>query len=194
MMHTIIRRLVLCSVLMLMSAYLASSATAPHQAAALMSPDLDALALIQLSEQAQQRASEVFPDVILLQVYTDLTQTSFRFMDRTATTEIQVRVPASTAPLDQWPVHSHPLVIGGSGIDVRHLTIGPKRADIAMLAGWPGCTRSGLGLYLFGTNGQLVWDISCSTAEGVVKGKMDDQTGVFQRTDGPALPPPTAMP
>jgi len=179
---------------MLMSAYLGGSATAPHQAAALMSPDLDALALIQLSEQAQQRASEVFPDVILLQVYTDLTQTSFRFMDRTATTEIQVLVPASATPLDQWFVHSEPLVLAGEGIDVRQLTIGPKRVATAMLAGWSGCTRSGLGLYLFGTNGQLVWDISCSTAEGVVKGKMDYQTGVFHRTDGAALPPPTAMP
>ena len=193
-MHTITHRLIFCAVLMLMSAYLRSSATIPHQAGAPRSPDLDAIALIKLSEQAQQRANEVLPDVILLQVYTDLTQTSFRFMDRTATTEIQVLVAASTTPLDQWPVHTNPLVIDGSGIDMRQLMIGPKRAATAMLAGWPSCVRSGLGLYLFGTHGQLVWDISCSTAEGVVKGKIDNQKGVFERTDGPVLPAPTAMP
>lgn len=193
-MHTITRRLVLSAVLMLMSAYLGSSVTALHHSGSSTSPDPDAVALIKLSEQAQQRARLVFPDVILLQVYTDLTQTSFRFMDRTATTEIQVLVPATTTPLEQWPVHSNPLIMASSGIDVRHLAIGPQRAATAMLAAWPGCTRSGLGLDLFGKDGQLMWDMSCRTSVGVVKGNMDNQTGVFQRTDGPALPPPTALP
>ncbi len=193
-MHTITRLVRLFCGLLLLTACAGTSATAMYEPGSPTPPDLDAVTLTKLSEQARQRAREVFPDVILLQVYTDLTQTSFRFMDRTATTEIRVLVPTSATPLNQWPVHRDPLVIAGSGIDVRHLAIGPNRAATAMLAAWPGCARSGLGLYLFGKDGQLMWDISCSTAAGVVKGSMDNQTGVFQRTDGPALPPATAMP
>ncbi len=194
MMHTITRLLTLSCVLILMTACLASSATASHRPGSPTTPDPDAVALTKLAEQARQRAREAFPDVVLLQAYTDLTQTAFRFMDRTEQTEIRVLVPTSATPIDQWPVHSDPLVTGGSGIDLQQLSVGPNRAATAMLAHWPSCARSGLGLYLFSQGAQLVWDISCTTAAGVVKGTVDNQTGGFQLTNGPTLPAPTALP
>jgi hypothetical protein len=194
MMHTITRRLTLSCVLLLITAYLGSGAMAPHRSGAPTPADPDAVVLTTLGGQARQRAREAFSDVILLQVYTDLTQTAFRFKDRTEQTEIRVLVPTPTTPVGQWPVHADPLVISGPGIGLEHLSVGPNRAATAMLAHWPGCARSGLGLNLFGQDAQLVWDITCSTAAGVVKGTMDNQTGVFHLTNGPALPPPTALP
>jgi len=194
MMHTIARLVTLSCMLILMTACLESSAIASLGSRSLTPPDPDAVALAKLAEQARQRARQEVADIVLLQVYTDLAQTAFRFMDRSEQIEIQVLVPTPATPVDQWPVHSDPLLMRGSGIDLLHLSVGPNRAATAMLAHWPGCARSGLGLNLFSQGAQLVWDISCATAAGVVKGTVDNQTGGFHLMNGPALPPPTALP
>ena len=163
-------------------------------ASQLTTPDPDAVELMEMGEQALQLAQQESPNVILIQVFTDLSQTAFRFMESTETREINVLVPAPSAPVGEWRVHIDPIARTGPGIDLRTLRIGPNRAAAAMLAQWPGCEIAGLGLYLFGAGDKLAWDISCNTPEGVVKGSLGNLTGLFQLIGGPAVPPVTASP
>jgi hypothetical protein len=156
------------------------------------SPDPDAVRLVAMGEQAKQLALKEAPNVVLLQVFTDLAKTSFSFMDNTATIEVDVLVPAPDAPLDQWVVRVGPVAKPEPGINLQSLRIGPIHVAQAIVSQWPDC--GGVGLTLYGKGNDLTWSAYCNVSEGVVNGLMDNQTGVFQPGAGPAQPPSTANP
>lgn len=160
-------------------------------------PDMDAMALAVLSEQALQVAQAELPDAVLRQVDSDLTKAVFHFTDSAATEVTQITVPTLTAPPEAWVVQLHlisPLVGQAEpSMDLQRLKVGPQRVAQALTAHWPGCEVRGMMLYP--AEGQLTWTAFCNTAEGVVSGSMSAETGVFEASLAPpVMAPPTATP
>lgn len=164
-----------------------------------ITPDPDAVGLVAMSEQARQVAEKEMPDVVLRQVDTDLSKTTFLFTDKAATKEIDVDVPSPSGPGDRWVTRVITLspLLGQSKPDVNlgDLRMGPRGVAQAVTAQWPGCRIRGLTLYRDETANDLVWVAFCDTPQGTVSGVMSNRTGVFQPSSAPpALGPITATP
>jgi hypothetical protein len=148
--------------------------------------------LITLGEQSTQLVRKKASDARLLQVDTDLVQSSFRFGQGAEGEEIYVRVPTASTPSDQWTVRVDPFAKPAPGIDLHGLRVGPSRVAGAMLAHWPDCAN--VRLTLFGDGSDLHWTAFCDLPEGVVSARVDNDTVVFEVLGGPAQPAPTALP
>ncbi len=160
-------------------------------------PDADVPALVGMAEQAMLLARQEAPDAVLVQIVTDLNATTVRFTDAAATKEINVDVPGAGAPPAQWRVGVNRVspFLGRPerGIKLSDIKVGPHRVAEAITQQWRGCKLSSLLLNLEGDH--LVWLAFCDTAQGLVMGSMDSQTGVFQPSPAPpAFGPPTATP
>ena len=163
-------------------------------------PATDRDGLVQLSEQARQRARTLAADAVLRQIDVDLAggRHIFRFTDAAATYEITVVAPQDAAP-ERWEVsqseHSkltHPAVAARPGLDLAALRAGPLAATQAMTADRPDCAAG--GLTLFGAGDALTWHTFCTVADGTIAGRLDGRTGHFERVGGPVRPPATATP
>jgi len=160
-------------------------------------PTADAVRLVDMSEQALLVARRTAADAMLRQVDTDLNTFTFRFADNAATQEIDVYVPAPNATPDQWTIQLNSVspLLGQPrpGLELAALRVGPQRVAQAVFAQWPGCVLRSMTLYSEGDI--LTWVAFCDTAEGVVTGSMNNQTGIFQPVSAPpAQLPVTATP
>lgn len=165
---------------------------APETQSTTPTPDAEAADLIALGQRATQLAQAKAAQARLLQVDTNLVQTSFRFGDAANTNEIYVVVPTQATPSDQWIVQTGPFAKPAPGIDLQSLRVGPHQVAEQMLAQWPACTN--LRLTLFGDGPRLEWTGFCDLPEGVVSARVDNDTGVLAALGGPARPPSTATP
>ena len=163
-------------------------------------PAADRDGLVQLSEQAWQRARTLAVDAVLRQIDVDLTggRHIFRFTDATATRETTVVAPKDLAP-ERWEVsqtgHSkltHPAIAARPGLDLAALRAGPLAATQAMMADRPDCALG--GLTLFGAGDALTWHTFSTVADGTIAGMLDGRTGRFELAGGPVRQPATATP
>jgi hypothetical protein len=154
--------------------------------------DADAIALIDLAEQATLLARAEAADAILLQVDTNLDRTWFRFMDGAKTIEIFVLHSSAETSPNQWSVRIDPISRPGPGITLERLLVGPGRVADAIVAEWPDCASP--SMTLFGDGDRLIWSVGCNTPDGVVTGEFDNETGRLLLKGGPARPPATATP
>lgn len=160
----------------------------------LVTPDPDALRLITMSEQARQIAKKELPDAVLRQITTDtdLNKPTFWFTDSAATKEIHITASAPNVPPEQWltQVISPSYFRGWSAPDInlQVLRVGPSRVAQAISTHWAGCKVR--FLLLGQEEGDVVWIAFCDTPQGLVSGKVDIRTGVFQ----PSNAPPARMP
>lgn len=148
--------------------------------------------LLDLSRQARELAWSEIPAPILRQVYTDLHSTGFFFTDSAATVEVDVVVPAPSAPPEDWDVHvlSEGKLTGHRGevLRLHELQIGPRDVAQAMLAQWPGCTIR--ALTLISEDNGLRWVGFCDTPAGTVSGYMDGDAGIWHPSAAPPARPP----
>ncbi len=186
------RRILYLILMILMLTGCTSVSAATPATPSVVPPVADVAQLIALSDQATQLARQQQSDARLLQIDTDLTQTSFRFSDSTGTREFSILVPVQSAPLDQWTIRVNPVPKPAPGFDVTKLRVGPQQVAEDMLAHWPTCKN--VYLYLFGNGVVLEWTASCRLPEGVVNARVDNGTGVFEALSGPVRPPATALP
>ena len=156
--------------------------------------DPDVAALANLSEQVIKRAREIASDAVLRQINIGLDRGthSFRLTDAEATQAITIHVFAPDAPPDQWEVvYGHLNQLLGNprpGIDLQALQVGPAAAGEAAMTYWPNCKMG--TLTLIGQRDDLTWIVFCNTAEGVISGTINAQTGAFVPSLAPPVPPP----
>jgi hypothetical protein len=160
-------------------------------------PDQDILTLVKTSVQAAQIAKKQTPGPILHQIDTDLKTMTFRFTDKGATREITVFIPAIGIPPEQWTteVNERTPLVGNTtpGLNLDRLRFGPTYVAQMVFRHWQGCTLRSLTLY--SENDHLTWVAFCNTAEGVITGTLNGESGVFTPSDAPPAPlPVTATP
>jgi cytochrome c2 len=155
-------------------------------------PDPDVNSLVELSQRARELANEKIPDPVLRELTTDLRSARFLFTDADATLEVDVIMPETGAPPEKWGLEVLPSgkLTGHTGpeLGLDELTIGPHQMASATAQTWPGCTIR--GMFLVREGEILRWVGFCNTAEGVVSGFMDNDSGDFQPSGAPPSQPP----
>jgi len=147
--------------------------------------DPDVLGFVALAEQATRRARQVRPEATLRQIIIDVQTANFLYTDAAAIEEFVVEVPIGDESVrsDQLTVEMiEPAVaryVGGPALSVNldNLRIGPDRVKEAITQHALGCNFSHSVLYPEGD--MLTWVAFCATGDGLVSGRMDNQTGVF---------------
>lgn len=148
--------------------------------------DSDVPAFLMLAEQATRKANQVTPEATLRQVIVDLETAAFFFTDAAATQEFVVKVPVGngSGSLDHLTVEmTNPAIARyvdrpSLSLNLSNLRIGSDRVKQAITQLTPGCDFSHLVLY--SEADILIWIAFCATDEGLVSGRMNNQTGVFR--------------
>lgn len=155
--------------------------------------DPEIAALVQLADQATQRAQSVAPGATLrqLNIIWGTGRYVLRFANPTATEEIMVDVPAVGVAATMWPTGRttvSPLANGQPrpALPLAALRVPPRAAAQAMQQYWPGVRVTGLMLVI-DEDGELAWYVGGEVTEGALNGRVLNSTGAFEPL-GPGRP------
>jgi hypothetical protein len=162
----------------LLVSLLVGCASAPA-AAPTGTPDVAVAQLNGMAGQALLLAQKTLPGAVLRQIDSDAFQTVFIYTDPGATQQITVLVNSPGTPVDQWQAAAAPRLslidASEQPLDLKSVKISLSRAAQIVSLFWPGCLISTLSLYT--QNNQPSWLGFCKTADGMMAGQVDAQTG-----------------